>query len=221
MRRTMGLLVAGMVAMSIFATAGTAVAQARPATVHVLHAVPGATVEVCVNGAEVKSRFNYKNRFTAELPAGGYRVVIRAAAPGECEGDRIRGATVDLKAGKNYTLAAGLGRGGGVKLFAFGNSVGEIQKNGHARVQVRHIAAAPRVDVWVNGAPAIRRFAPGAQATVALPKGSYTVRVAPAGTTTTVIGPRTFDLSAGTAYQVFATGNGEAGYSFLVLAQKV
>ena len=52
MRRTIGLLVAGMVAMSIFATAGTAVAQARPATVHVLHAVPGATaLDVVAGGA--------------------------------------------------------------------------------------------------------------------------------------------------------------------------
>jgi hypothetical protein len=221
MRRTIGLLVAGMVAMSVFATAGTAAAQVNPATVHVLHGVPGATVEVCVNGAEVKSRFNYKNRFTAELPAGEYRVVIRASAPGECEGDRIRGANVDLMAGRNYTLAAGLGRGGGVRLFAFQNNVRDLGA-GQARAQVRHIAAAPPVDVWMNGTPAIRGFAPGgSEATVTLPRGDYTVRVAPAGTTTTVIGPRTFSLNAGVAYQIFASGNGSAGYTFLVLAQKV
>jgi len=220
MKRLIGLAVTGMVAMSLIATAGTATAQARPATVHVLHAVPGATVDVCVNGAEVKSNFNYKNRFTAELPAGSYRVVIRAADAGECTGARVRGASVDLESGRNYTLAAGLGKGGGVKVFAFRNSVGDIRE-GNARLQVRHIVAAPRVDVWVNGAPAIRRFAPGAQATVSLPKGDYTVRVAPAGTRTTVIGPRTFSLSSGVAYQVFATGNRDAGYSFLVLAQQV
>jgi Domain of unknown function (DUF4397) len=77
------------------------------------------------------------------------------------------------------------------------------------------------VDVWVNGAPAIRKFPNGDEAKVKLPAGEYTVRVAPAGTTTTVIGPRTFDLSGGTAYQVFATGNADAGFNFLVLAQKV
>ena len=220
MKRTIGLLVSGLVALSIVSTAGIASAQGANATLHVLHAVPGATVDVCVDGAEVKSNFEYKRRFTAELPAGEYRVVIRAAAGGECTGDRVRGANVTLDGGKNYTAAAGLSKQGNVKLFAFQNDVRDLRK-GVARVEVRHIAAAPRVDVWVNGAPAIRKFPNGEQAKVKLPAGDYTVKVAPAGTTTTVIGPRTFDLSGGTAYQVFATGNGDAGYNFLVLAQNV
>jgi hypothetical protein len=153
-------------------------------------------VDVCVDGAEVKSNFTYKNRFTAELPAGEYRVVIRAAESGECTGARVRGANVTLDGGKNYTAAAGLSKRGNVKLFAFANDVRDL-RNGVARVEIRHTAAAPRVDVWVNGSPAIRKFPNGAEAKVKLPAGDYTVRVAPAGTKTTVIGPRTFDLSGG------------------------
>ena len=80
MKRTIGLLVSGLVALSIVSTAGLASAQGANATLHVLHAVPGATVDVCVDGAGVKSNFEYKRRFTAELPAGEYRVVVRAAA---------------------------------------------------------------------------------------------------------------------------------------------
>jgi len=220
MKRTIGLLVSGLVALSLVSTAGIATAQGAPATLHVLHAVPGATVDVCVDGSEVKSNFRYKQRFTAELPGGDYRVMIRAAEAGECTGDRVKGANVTLDGGKNYTAAAGLSKRGTVKLFAFANDVRDLKK-GVSRVEIRHIAAAPRVDVWVNGAPAIRKFPNGDQAKVKLPAGAYTVRVAPAGTTTTVIGPRTFDLSGKTAYQVFATGNADAGFNFLVLAQKV
>ena len=220
MKRMIGLLVSGMLGLSLASTAGIATAQGAPKTLHVLHAVPGATVDVCVDGTEVESNFRYKQRFTAELPGGEYRVVIRAAEAGECTGDRVKGANVTLDGGKNYTAVAGLSKRGTVKLFAFANDVRDL-RNGIARVQVRHVAAAPRVDVWVNGAPAIRKIANGAEATVKVPAGDYTVRVAPAGTRTTVIGPRTFDLSGGTAYQVFATGNADAGYHFLVLAQRV
>ena len=220
MKRTIGLLVSGLVGLSLLSTAGVASAQGADATLHVLHAVPGANVDVCVDGTEVRSGFTYKQRFTAELPAGEYRVVVRAAASGECTGARVKGATVTLEAGKNYTAAAGLSKDGAVKLFAFANDVRDLRA-GIARVEIRHVAAAPRVDVWVDGSPAIRKLANGDEAKVKLPAGDYTVRVAPAGTRTTVIGPRTLDLSGGMAYQVFATGNADAGYNFLVLAQRV
>jgi len=220
MKKITGLIVAGMVAMSVFAAGGVASAAGGKATVWVVHAVPGATVDVCVNGAEVKSNFMYKSKFSAKLPEGNYNVSIRAAKAGTCTGDIIKYLNVDLMANKNYTLAAGLTGKGAVKLYAFKNDLSPIH-DGKARVQVRHIAGAPTVDVWVNGAPAITGFISGEEATVALPNGDYTVRVAPKGTTTTVIGPRTFDLSKGMAYQVFAVGSADAGYRFLVLAQSV
>jgi hypothetical protein len=220
MRRAIGLAVAAMVAASVFVAGGGVAAAAGKATVHVLHAVPGATVDVCVNKSEVKSNFTYKSSFTAQLPAGNHNVSVRAAKAGECTGDIIKYANLDLTAKKNYTVVAGLTSKGAPRLFAYKNDLSPIG-DGKARVQVRHVAAAPSVDVWVNGATAIRGFTTGEEATVALPKGDYTVRVAPKGTTTTVIGPRTFSLEKGIAYQVYAVGSADAGYRFLVLAQSV
>jgi len=220
MKRLIGLAVAGMVAASVFMAGGVATAGGK-ATVHVLHAVPGAKVDVCVNKAEVKSNFTYKSHFTAQLPEGTYNVSLRAAQAGECTGDIIKYLKADLMGGKNYTLVAGLTSKGAPRLFAFKNNMSPIG-DGKARVQVRHVAGAPTVDVWVNGAPAITRFQNAEEATVALPApDDYTVRVAPKDTTTTVIGPRTFSLSKGMAYQVYAVGSGDAGYRFLVLAQSV
>jgi hypothetical protein len=219
MKRLIGMAVAGMVAASVFMTGGAAVAAGK-ATVHVLHAVPGAKVDVCVNKAEVKSNFTYKSSFTAQLPQGNHNVSVRAAEAGECTGDIIKFANLDLVGNKNYTVVAGLTSKGAPRLFTYKNDMSPIADN-KARVQVRHVAAAPSVDVWMNGAPAITSFTTGEEATVALPKGDYTVRVAPKGTTTTVIGPRTFSLAEGTAYQVYAVGSGDAGYRFLVLAQTV
>jgi hypothetical protein len=215
----MGLALAGVVAMSIIGTAGAASAGTGKAKVWVAHGIRGAVVDVCVNKGEVKSNFEFKDKFSAKLPAGSYSVSIRAASKGECKGDIILWKRLDLQAGKNYTAIAGMTRKGGVRLYAFGNNVKPLADS-TARLTVRHTAAAPKVDVWVNGSPAITDFAPnGTEATVTLARGDYTVRVAPANTTTTVIGARTFDLMGGMAHQVFAVGDGDAGYAFLVIGQ--
>ena len=218
MKRGIGFAAAAVTALSLFA--GGSASAAGTATVNVLHGVPGAKVDVCVDKMEVRSGFTYGSSFSAALQAGEHNVSVRAATAGECTGDIIKYARVDLTAGRNYTFVAGLTAKGAPRLYAFRNSVRDIRDD-FARVQVRHVAGAPSVDVWVNGASAIRSFIPGEQATVALPEGDYTVRVALKGTTTTVIGPRTFSLSDGTAYQVYALGSADAGYRFAVLAQEV
>jgi Domain of unknown function (DUF4397) len=219
MKRSMGLMTAGFVAASIVIAGAGSAAAAGKATLNVLHGVPGAKVDVCVNGAEAKSNFTYKQRFAAQLPAGKYDIKVRAASPGTCKGAVILKASPTLKAGKNYTAVAGLNPKGAPKLFLFGNDVRKTDA-GNARLTVRHTAAAPKVDVWVNGSPFLHGVPNGASWTGQVPRDDYTVRVAPAGTTTTVIGPRTFGLSAGMAYQVYATGNAKAGYIFQVIAQK-
>lgn len=214
------LFVAVVTAMSLLATLGVSAAAAGTAKVNVVHGVPGVKVDVCVDGAEVRSGFAYTERFSTRLPAGAYGVAIRRASSGECEGKLIRARTVELNAGKNYTVIAGLTAAGAPKLFAFVNRMGDLGA-GKARVQVRHTAAAPTVDVLVNGSVALRSLEPGGQRTVVLRKGSYRVAVAPAGAHHIVIGPRTFRLSAGVAYQIYAVGSAKAGYRFLVLAQSV
>lgn len=218
MKRVLGLMAAGMVALSLMATAGTASAKAADAKLWVLHGIPGAKVDVCVNGSEVKSNFKYKQRFSADLPAGTYKVKVRAADPGVCAGAVVLAAKGKLGAGKNYSAVAGLSAKGAPELFLFRNDVRKTDA-GNARLTVRHTAAAPKVDVWANGAPLITGVPNGASWNAQVPKDDYTVRVAPAGTTTTVIGPRTFSLDKGMAYQVYATGNASAGYIFQVLAQ--
>ena len=221
MKRFLGLLTAGMVAFSLMAAAGSAsadTAKAAKAKLWVLHGVPGAKVDVCVNGAEAKSNFTYKQRFSADLVAGTYKVQVRAAESGTCTGAVILSANPKLRAGKNYTAVAGLNAKGSPKLFLFGNDVRKTDA-GNARLSVRHTAAAPAVDVWANGAPLVTKVRNGDSWTAQVPEHDYTVRVAPHGTTITVIGPRTFSLDKGMAYQVYATGSAKAGYIFQVLAQ--
>lgn len=218
MKRILGLMATGMVALSLMATAGTASAKAADAKLWVLHGIPGAKVDVCVNGGEVKSNFTYKQRFSADLPAGTYKVKVRAASAGTCKGAVVLAAKPKLAAGKNYTAVAGLTAKGAPKLFLFKNDVRKTDA-GNARLTVRHTAAAPAVDVWANGAPLLTDVPNGASWTGQVPQGDYAVRVTPTGTTVTVIGPRMFSLDKGVTYQVYATGSSSAGYIFQVLAQ--
>jgi hypothetical protein len=217
MKRTIGVLVAGALAMGLMVAPASAAAKAK---LWVLHGVPGAKVDVCVNGSEVKSNFTYKQKFSADLPAGTYKVRVRAASAGECMGDVILKANPELKAGKNYTAVAGLDAAGSPELFLYKNDVSRTDGK-NARVSVRHTAAAPKVDVWVNGSKLLKGLPNGGSRTLQVPANAYTVKVAPKGTTTVVIGPRTFDVKANNAYQIYATGNGDAGYIFQVLAQPV
>jgi hypothetical protein len=217
MKRTIGALVTGALAVGLMAAPATAASTAK---LWVLHGVPGAKVDVCVNGDEVKSNFTYKQRFSADLPQGTYKVRVRAASAGECKGAVILKADPKLMAGKNYTAVAGLNERGAPALFLFKNDVSPTDGK-NARLSVRHTAAAPKVDVWVNGSKLLQGLPNGGSRTLQVPAHDYTVKVAPAGTTTVVIGPRTFDVKANNAYQIYATGNGDAGYIFQVLAQPV
>jgi Domain of unknown function (DUF4397) len=218
MRRVASLVMSGVIAGSLLIAGAGSASAAPKATLNVLHGIPGAKVDVCVNGAEAKSNFVYKQRFSAKLAAGTYKIKVRAATAGTCKGAVILKANPTLKGGKNYTVVAGLTAKASPKLFLFRNDLRNTM-TGNARLTVRHVAAAPAVDVWVNGSPFLHGVRNGASWTGQVPKADYTVRVAPTGTATTVIGPRTFGLGAGTAYQVFATGNAKAGYIFQVIAQ--
>ena len=221
-RRTTALLITGLLAGSI-AAAGPAAAGKGPsakATLWVVHGVPGATVEICVDGAEVRSGFEYGQRFSARLPAGTYDVEVRADDPATCEGAKVLAASPTLEANKNYTAVAGLASAGAPKLFLFRNEVRAVTDD-YARLTVRHTAAAPKVDVLVNGRALLQDFSNGDEATVRVREDDYRVRVNVANTKTTAIGPKTLDLEDGRAYQVFAVGNGDAGYRLLVLSEAV
>ncbi|HPC83797.1 MAG TPA: DUF4397 domain-containing protein [Thermoanaerobaculaceae bacterium] len=79
---------------------------------------------------------------------------------------------------------------------------------GNARVRVVHASPdAPPVDVWVNGAPAFTNVAFEQITTfAAVPAGTYSVKVVPAGATSPVVIEADLDLAASTDYTVIATG---------------
>jgi hypothetical protein len=207
-------------ALALPASAGT------PATVFVAHGIPGAVVDVCVNGDEVRSRFKYGRQFKAELPAGDYRVKLYLADPRECRGIKVVDQQLALTDGLNATAVARIIQGApGLQVF-----VNDLDIDGPgASLTVRHTAKAPSVDVYLAGTvqlavnglePTIADFPRGASAgPVTVKPNTYAWWVTLANQSTPVIGPAVAPLEEGVAYQVHAVGTKPANFRFIVIAQ--
>lgn len=188
------------------ATVGVAAGQAGTATVTVVHGIPGLPVDVYVNDQRTLTNFQPGTvTDPLHLAPGTYRLAVRPAGADPAS-QPVLAASATLNTGDNVSIAAHLTQAGDPTLTIFPNDVSPIPA-GQGRVVVRHTAAAPAVDVLVNGQPAIRGLANPNEATALLAASTYQVAVAPAGTTSPVIGPVSLPVREGTVTIVYATGS--------------
>lgn len=217
-KRLLGLGVAATLAVSML---GVGTASAADASLNVVHGIPGVDVEVCVNGDVAIPGFTPGEVVTGvALPAGAYDVRIVAAGD-TCDDAAILEATgIELASDRNYTAIAYLSEDGTPTLGLFRNNVRPVPARS-ARVTIRHTAAAPAVDVWANGGVLLQDVPNGASATMRVPAGVYAAWVSLPGDHAPVIGPAVLKLAKGTAYQVYAWGNADAGYDLAVVGVPV
>jgi hypothetical protein len=209
-------LVAALALLAVGLGAGPASA-AGTATVSVLHAVPGVTVDVYANGQKLLSNFA-PGTLTEPMsvPAGSYDLAVFPAGSDPSSTQPAAEATgVSVPAGANATLVANLDAQGKPTLNAFVNDVSSVPA-GKARVTVRHVAAAPAVDVRANGTPVITGLTNPDEKTLVVPAGTVKADVVLAGTSTVAIGPADLTLGEGTTTVVYAWGSQSAGYKLAV-----
>ncbi len=213
MNRTVALLsAAALVALPAAATMTPASAAESDATVSVLHAVPGLTVDVYANGEELIPDFapgTLTDPLT--LPAGTYDLQVFAAGDNPDNTDpAIEAQGVQVPAGANATVVAHLDADGNPVLTPYVNDVSATDP-GQARLVVRHDAAAPPVDVRADGDVLFPDLANPDEASGDVPAGTYSADVTLAGENQTVIGPADLQLAEGTATIVYAWGSAEDG----------
>jgi uncharacterized protein (AIM24 family) len=130
---------------------GTAQA-AEDAQVSVLHGIPGLTVDVYVNGDLTLDDFKPGDLAgPLALPADTYSVEI--TDKNDKKTVLLGPADVAVESGGNYTIVAYLDAKGDPAVKPFENDISTVAP-GEARVTVRHVAAAPAVDVdtkWGGG----------------------------------------------------------------------
>ncbi|MGD8166068.1 DUF4397 domain-containing protein [Herbiconiux sp. P16] len=206
-------LVAGIAAGTLIALGGALPATAADgdASLSVLHAVPGVTVDVYVNGALTLDDFTPGTLAgPLPLPAGTYSVAITASDAADASSPVIGPIDLPLAANGNYTAVAHLDPAGTPTATLYTNDTSTIVA-GQGRLTVRHDAAAPAVDVLAGGAPVITNLANPAEAVLTLPAGTVSASVAATGTTDPVIGPADVTVAEGVSTIVYAWGSLEDG----------
>ncbi|USQ85741.1 DUF4397 domain-containing protein [Streptomyces phaeoluteigriseus] len=195
-------------AVAVPASADAAAQQGGKASVSVFHGVPGLTVDVYANGSELLPDFK-PGTVTEPQPLDGGTYDIEIFADGEGpDGKPAIRKSVDVPAGANATLAAHLDAKGNPTLTAFVNDTAKVPA-GKSRLTVRHVAAAPAVDVRADGKPIIEGLTNPNEKSLEVSAGTVNADVVLAGTSTVAIGPADLDLAEGGSTVVYAWGSAE------------
>lgn len=179
----------------------------RDAQLSVFHGVPDLPVDVYVDGELTLDDFQ-PGSFAGPLalPAGTYTVAITAADAADASAPAIGPVDLTLEGGTDYTVAAHLTEVGAPTATLFTNDTSKL-KRGEGRLTVRHIAAAPAVDVLADDVAAVSGLVNPDEAVLALPAGVISASVAAAGTTDPLIGPADVEVTKRTNTIVYAWGS--------------
>lgn len=220
MRRTTaaGFVVGALIALGSALPASAATQST--AQLSVLHAIPDTPVDVYVNGERTLDDFQPGTLAgPLSLPAGNYEVALTAPDAADASAPILGPATVSLAVGGDYTAVAHLTEAGEPGLNAFTNDISTTAP-GQGRLTVRHVAAAPAVDVLASGSPVISGLTNPNEQTLDLPAGTVSAAVALAGTTDPVLGPQDVAVQDGVLTILYAWGSAEDG-NLAIAAQTI
>ncbi|MGW4106905.1 DUF4397 domain-containing protein, partial [Streptomyces sp. NPDC004976] len=190
-------------------------AAEETASVSVFHGIPGMTVDVYANGDELIGDFEPGTVTEPQpLAAGTYDIQIFEAGQGP-DGTPALEKEVKVPEGADATVAAHLSADGKPQLTAFTDDVSRVDA-GKSRLTVRHVAAAPAVDVRAGGQPVFTGLTNPGEESATVDAGTVEADVVLAGTDTVAIGPADLNLEEGTSNVVYAWGS--AGDKNLALA---
>jgi hypothetical protein len=205
----LGLMLMVLVAFGTPAAAQDFVAQ-ELATLSVIHGIPGLPlpVDVSVNGAYAFS-FDFTDSVgPIDVDAGEYSLAV------SLDGVDVLTATVGLEPNANYTAIAHLEEKGGIALSIFENDDSRLSPF-ESRVEVRHLAAAPAVNVelarLINSSleevvqARIKGLTnPNVAGPIEVPSGGYTASLFAEGVGDVPLG--TLLLESGVSYVIHAIG---------------
>jgi hypothetical protein len=191
--------------------AGATHVQARPltATVTVLHALPGFTADVYVNGKLTLSGFKPETATDPiALPPGRYAIDIRDVGAKPTSKPVLSGA-VTLEAGQNLSIIAGLTEQGDPELNVFRNALARVPP-GHTRLIVRNVSDASSIGIDLDGKQVFGRVPHGDERKTLLKSGGpFPLDATVSGDV--AISSKHLTLEEGTAGIVYAVGSSQHG----------
>ena len=202
MRRLSAVLAAVCLPLVTGAPAGAD--APAPAVISVVQAVPGATVDVSVDGRQVAGGAAVGDVLGPfELRPGSHEISFR--------GDGVKvGSTLDVGAGdaSDVVLHLPADVGGDPVVHSYAAPSGPIGP-GKARVLLAHTATVAPADVEVDGQTVFTNIANGEFADADVPEGSIEVALLPSGAegADPILGPLDVALKARTLSMIYAYGN--------------
>lgn len=214
-----GLGVAALATVGVAAPASAL--SSTTADIWVVHAVPGVTVDVYIEGALAIEDFvpgDVEALVDVPAPATYTVDIVPANDPAPAQGAGLITADAAVVVNTSYTLVAHPEEGGALTISPFVNSLTPVGA-GQASVTVRHTADAPAVDVVAL--PSTNLFSGvtnGQEGVTAVAEGKYDLQVqvdGPAPQAVAIDLPDTV-LAAGTHYFIHAFGPGGGPYSAII-----
>jgi hypothetical protein len=204
MRTSAVTLIAALV---ILVATGTASAQEAQADATIVHGIPGVPVDVYIDDELALEGFEFGS-ITESLPLdpGDHDIAVRPA--GDQGAEPILDGTAAVEEGTSTSIVAYLDENGEPALGVFANDASLIPA-GDARLTVRHAAAAPMVDILVDGEPVLVALSNGDEQTTDIGEGTYSTSFAPAGSTSPILGPVELTLVAGGSSIVYTVGSAD------------
>ncbi|MET3721997.1 MULTISPECIES: DUF4397 domain-containing protein [unclassified Arthrobacter] len=213
MRKTLSAAAGAMTMLAVLALAGPAQAGTwhhrddGTAKLSVLHGVPGLTVDVWVDGKLTLDHFKPGTLAgPLNVPDGDHEIAITGDNATSADNPVIGPVTVDLGAGQDYTAVAHLAADGSPTATLFTNDT-SASPDGQGKLTVRHVAAAPAVDVLAGGTTIIEGLTNPDEEVLTLMAGTVSATVAAAGTTAPLIGPADVKITEGKNTIVYAWGS--------------
>lgn len=207
MRRLLPPFFAASLALLALAPTQPVAAAANPALVTVIQAVPGATVDVSIDGRSVASGAAVGDVLGPfELSPGDHDVSF--------EGDDVAvdsSLSVSAGAASDVVLHLPADVGGDAVVHSYAAPTGAIGPD-KARVLLAHTATVAPADVEVDGETVFTNIANGEFADADVPAGTIKVSLLPSGTTEDpILGPLDVALEPETLSMIYAYGNPRDG----------
>ncbi len=187
----------------------------KTSTVSVLHAIPqgkGAdVVDVFANNIRVFNNMKPGQLRTVRVPQGVYTLGVYADGKTPRNSEPLLESTdTSIPSGRDLTVTANLDSAGAPALNIFVNNTTR-NPGGEGRITVRHIAAAPAVDVRADGTVLFTGVVNPMSVSSVVPAKPYVVDVTLAGSDVVVIGPATVPANRPINRVVYAWGSATDG----------